>query len=171
MPAVADFRNKPFAIKDVKNSGGYLGRTSYAKLYLIENILRVIIHSVLSAQLNANWWNTAVDEPIRKHVDRFKKRYIRRPWHTRPGSHDIYYTQLGHLSEIMRSNRNYFDPIVADVDQWVVDIERLRMPRNIVGHMNFPNKTDTKRIDVLYADCLALIKQFLTSKLVPLKIP
>ena len=171
MPAAGDFRNKPFAINEVKNSGGYVGRTSYAKLYLIENVLRVIIHSVLCAQLDANWWSTAVGETIRKDVEKFKKRYIRRPWHTKPGSHDIYYTQLGHLSEIMRSNRIHFDPIVTDLDQWVVEIERLRLPRNIVAHINLPNTTDSKRIDVFYGDCLELIKQFLTSNLVPLKIP
>src|SRR3989338_3167731 len=147
MPVAGDFRNKKtFAVKYVRASGTDVGRSAYPRLFLIENVLRIIIHSVLYAQLGPNWWNIAVDQRIRDQVERFKQDYLLRPWHTKPGPHDIYYTHLRHLSEIIRSNKNQFDPVIQDADQWIVEIERLRLPRNIVGHMNYPGTSDRQRI-------------------------
>ncbi len=171
MASTADYRKKPFGLTHVKNSGAYLGRKPYSKLYLIENVLRVIIHSVLSAQLNPRWWDSAVDQRIKDQVERFKQDYLLRPWHTKPGRHGIYYTQLKHLSEIIRANRNQLDPLIPDVDQWMTTIEHIRLPRNIVGHMNYPNRADRRLIDVFYDDCVALVKQLQDSKTVPLRIP
>ena len=171
MAQVADFRKKQFAVKHVQQAGQYVGRTSYSELYLIENSLRVLIHSVLHAQVGSDWWTRAVAQPIRNDVERFKKQYVARPWHTKPGAHDIYYTQLKHLSEIIRSNRNHFDPLIADVDQWIAEIERIRLPRNIVGHMNYPSPNDRKRLQVFHADCLALVEKLRTSGAILLRIP
>ena len=171
MPAVSDFRRRPFAIKNVRTSGDYVARAGYARLYLIENFLRVLIHSVLSAQIGPNWWDIAVEKTIHKDVERFKRQYVSRPWHNTPGPHDIYYTGLHHLSQVILSNRNHFDPVIPDVDQWIAEIERIRMPRNIVAHMNYPNMTDRKRIEVFYSDCKALFTSLQASRSVPLRIP
>ncbi len=171
MAQAIDFRKKKFDLKGVRKSGIYAGRRWYAKLYLIENSLRVIIHSVLSAQIAPNWWSSAVSQPIKDEVERFKKQYAARPWHTLPGSHDIYFTHLRHLNEIIRANRNHFDPIIRDVDGWMTEIERIRFPRNIVGHMNYPSTVDQKRIDVFYSDCQALVKMIAGASVVALQIP
>ncbi len=171
MPAATDFRKKQFAVKSVKQSGNYLGRAAYARLYTIENLLRVVINSILHAQVGANWWSTAVAQPIKDDVERYKRQYSGRPWHTAPGAHDIYFTQLRHLSEIIRANRNHFDPLVRDVDQWIAEIERIRLPRNIVGHMNFPSSTDQQRLQVFYNNCVALVEGLRASPIVALRIP
>jgi hypothetical protein len=51
----------------------------------------------------------------------------------------------------------------------MIGIEELRLPRNVIAHMNFPSKTEMKRIDVFYEDCLNLIA--LANTKVDLKIP
>jgi hypothetical protein len=58
----------------------------------------------------------------------------------------------------MVDNRPFFDPIVPEFDKWIVAIEDINIPRNLVAHMNLPSITDVKRIDVLYMDAVTLIK-------------
>ncbi len=157
MPSATDFRTAAFAPSKVDSCGKYIGRNTYWKLYAIENLFRIVIHSVLSAQLGATWWANAVDPRIQKRAQSAQARYALRPWHTNPGSHDIYYTNLSDLSEITRANAHLFRIIVPDIDQWIVKIQQILLPRNVVGHMNFPSRTDRQRIDILHSDCQMLI--------------
>jgi hypothetical protein len=168
---VEDFRGLAFDRAAVDKAGKSVGRTGYWKLYAIENLFRVLIHSVLSAQIGPKWWTTAVAPNIQKRAQHFRQQYVKRPWHTSPGAHDIYYTLLSDLSEIIRANSNLFQPVVPDIDQWIARIEQLRLPRNIVGHMNYPSQVDQQRIDVIYKDTVALIAQLQGGGSVTISIP
>ena len=157
MGGVSDFRSKRFPTAGIDSCGKYVAQNTYWKLYAIENLFRIVIHSVLTVQHSATWWTGAVDPKIQKRSENYRQRYSTRPWHTQPGTHDIYYTHLSDLAEIIRANSHLFEPLVADVDQWIVKIDQILLPRNIVGHMNFPNAVDRQRIDILYSDCQVLV--------------
>jgi len=157
MPKILDFRQSTvFRLKGIDESGKNIGKTAYWKLYAIENIFRIIIHSVLSVQLNSSWWVIAADQNIQNKAQRFKNNYSSRPWHTAPGNHDIYYIDLCDIGEIIRANSHLFAPVIPDIDQWIGKIEAIRLPRNIIAHMNFPGKTDQQRIGIFYNDVVAL---------------
>ncbi len=169
MTASKDFRAFPFDAGRITRSGKSLGRQTYWKLYAIENIFRVLIHSVLSAQIKPDWWTYAVDATIQDKAKRFKVSYTKKSWHGKPGLHDIYYLDLKDLNEIIRANAHLFDPVVPSLDRWMVLIEDLRLPRNVVAHMNFPTATDISRIDVCFNDCSTLLP--LVQKKIALIIP
>ena len=46
------------------------------------------------------------------------------------------------MTEILRANSNLFLKVVPDTDEWIVTLEAIQVPRNLVGHMNFPNAFD-----------------------------
>ncbi len=171
MPAL-DFRIlSSFTVSgSVERSGLFLGRRTYWKLYSLENYCRVLIHSVLSVELGSDWWDGAVNPTTRKKVDDIRKMYSARPWHSTPGNHDVYYTNLADLIEILRQHAVLFDSI-TDIDQWLVKLESLRLPRNVVAHMNFPDATDRKRIDVAYRDFLALMNSLAGHSSIKLLVP
>lgn len=169
MGRAIDFRPSPFESGRVEASGRFIGGRIYWKLYYVENIFRVIINSVLSVQIGPDWWKLAVDSKIKGKAQRFKQEYLIRPWHTAPGSHEIYYIHLSDLNEIMRANSHLFLPVIPEIDSWIAKIEQLRLPRNIVAHMNFPNKTDRQRISVFYEDSKILVANLPTS--LSLRIP
>lgn len=54
------------------------------------------------------------------------------------------------------ANSNLFLPLIPDIDQWMARIEQIRLPRNVVAHMNWPSQTDRQRIDVFYNDVRSL---------------
>lgn len=169
MAVARDFRLISFNRLAVDNSGKVIGRQTYWKLYFIENTFRVVIHTVLSVQISNDWWTKAVDNEIQKKAIRFQNNYLKKTWHGKPGSHGIYYIDLGDINEILRANSHLFTPIIPNLDKWMIGIEELRLPRNVVAHMNFPSKTDVKRIDVFYDDCVELIE--LVQSKISLAIP
>jgi hypothetical protein len=170
MPAPSDFRTFAFDLVRVDNAGKSVGRAVYWKLYAIENIVRVIIHSVLVVQIGPGWWTTATASGLQKRVAAFMASYAQKPWHSTPGKHEIYYTYLGDLNEIIRPNSHLFVPAIPDIDQWISRLELIRLPRNIVGHMNWLTAADRKRVDVLHSDLQALLGQ-LAAKGVSVQIP
>src|SRR6266478_5917909 len=123
MAGIRDFREFSFAQPLVERCGRFLGHSTYWKLYAIENYLRVIVHSVLSAQVPSPWWNNAVGGTLRERVEVVKKRYAVRPIHTRAGRHNIYYVFLPDLSKIVLANSNLFRKIIPDIDVWIVKVE------------------------------------------------
>lgn len=172
MPAPRDFRSFGFSPVRIERCGKYLGRYSYWKLYAIENTLRVVLHSVLLRQILPpdDWWNVAVDPKVREKAGRVRADYTKRPWHTPAGSHDVYYIFLPDISRIMRTASHLFEPVIPDIDNWIARIDDLRLPRNLVGHMNFPNRDDRQRIDALHRDVgnlISAISNYGLSILVP----
>jgi hypothetical protein len=157
IPLTSDFRTYAFDASRIDASGKDVGRRVYWKLYAIENVLRVIVHSVLVVQVGPKWWTVAVDPTIQNKIQNLMGDYAKRPWHSTPGKHEIYYTFLGDLNRILTANSHLFQPLIPDIDQWIARIEQVRFPRNIVGHMNWLTPTDRTRIDVFFADVQHLV--------------
>ncbi len=172
MAAVNDFRKAPLSLARIDSCGRDVGRRSYWRLYAIENLLRIIIHSVLTAEIAPGWWTVSIDPTLRGAVEGFKGLYARKPQHSKPGKHEIYYTFLSDLNRIIAAHRHLFILHIPDIDQWVTRIEMIRLPRNIVGHMNWPHAADRELIDDFYDDLQGLVKRLGRSGSgVPLLIP
>lgn len=170
MPIVRDFRSYSFKSGRIDRCGRHVASKLYWKLYAVENTLRIVINSVLTVQVGANWWNISVDPDVVRRTARFRTHYSARPRNASPGSEDIHLLFLTDLTEIMRTNSHLFLPIVADTNNWIATLESIRVPRNLVGHMNFPNAFDKASIDAAYSSLPSLVSQ-LTMRGVPLLIP
>jgi hypothetical protein len=143
----------------------------FSKLYAIENLTRVLIHSVLNVQVGPDWWDKAVDKKTRDGAERFKARYAAKPWHGQPGGHGLYYLGLPDLNEIIRVQAHVIRHVVPEIDHLMVQLELIREPRNIVCHMNWPTKADAARVDVLLNDVEAHIGRLAKAGKVPLVVP
>lgn len=161
-----DFRLVDFDLPKVTVCGTFLGHRFYWKLYAFENIVRIVVHSVLSVEIGTSWWQLAVDRTIQRTVEALKAQYAKGK--SNPGKHQLYYVSLGDLNEIIRVNANLIRPYVLDIDDWLVRVEALRLPRNLIAHMNFPVGGDFKIIDELYTLSPSLISALRKSKVKPL---
>jgi hypothetical protein len=171
MAATKDFRAYSiFDVVRVDAAGKSVSKDVYWKLYAIENTVRVLVHSVLTQQIGTNWWNVAVDPRIQAGVIGRQADYASQPWHSTPGKHDVYYVFLSDLGKIIVANSHLFRPVISDIDNWVMRLEQIRLPRNIVGHMNWLTAIDRKRIDVVHSDLRLLIHKLTTAGTV-LSIP
>jgi hypothetical protein len=178
MSEIVDFRrSSDFTVEGVNKNGRFLGRSFYWKLYFVENVLRVVINTVLSIQvrpipaLYPSWWEFLYhDTKLMGDAERVRRRYLASPAHTHPGKHGIYYVYLHDLGNIMHENARYFTPIIPEVDKWVLKIEQVGLPRNCVGHMNLINAEDRRQINTMYYECKALIRKLEKVKVGPEKL-
>ena len=159
MAVPPDFRTQLLSLNAISECGRYTARTSYWRLYAIENVLRIITHSILTIQIGPGWWSVAVSPPLDNKVQGVKADYRRQPHRSNPGTHNIYYLFLPDLTKIVSVHANLFRPIIPDIDTWIARLEAIRLPRNIVGHMNWLNSTDITDVDSLYRDLKRLHKQ------------
>lgn len=171
MAGIQDFRLLAFARARVDSCGRYLGHNSYWKLYAIENYLRVILHSVLLAQVGPAWLDQSVSADKKKEIDNNRRRHSRKPTHTSPGTHDVYYLYLSDLSKIMLVNKHLIVRLIPDVDDWVLKLEGVLIPRNLIGHMNFPHQGDRARIDVLHVELSELVQKLEKRPDLTIRIP
>jgi hypothetical protein len=169
--AAADFRTLPFDANKVDASGKNVGGKVYWKLYAIENLIRIVVHSVLTAQLGPNWWTIAADPKTQQDIADLKRSYGKKPWYSTPGKHEVYYLLLSQLTKILTTNSNQFKPHIPDIDQWTARLEQIRLPRNIVGHMNWLSDIDRGRIDVCHADVQQLVTHLAKNPQLTLTIP
>jgi hypothetical protein len=170
MAPVQDFRHFAFLPSRVDSCGRSVGSRLYWKLYAIENTVRVVIHSVLSVQISANWWAVAVNGKTITRANAFRRSYAAKPRNAHPGTHDIYLLFLTDLTEIIRANSHLFTPIIPSTNQWIAILESIRVPRNLVGHMNYPNSFDENAIDHAYSQLPVLLAQ-LAARPIPILIP
>jgi hypothetical protein len=170
MPLVRDFRKYTFTSLRVDRCGRNVATKAYWKLYAIENTIRVVVNSVLLRQIGAEWWSIAVDPTVAREAHRQRNRSVANPKHANPGSHDIYLISLFHLTEILRTNSNLFEPVIPETNQLLVALELMRGSRNLVGHMNFPNAYDRDMVDIAYKQLPTILARLAASN-VPITIP
>ncbi len=158
MPAV-DFRTQNFDIANITRSGKFLGRRYYWRLHLIENAMRILLNTVLTTQLQTkDWFLIVADDTIRGKVNYVKNDYSSYPAHNSPGGHEIYYLFLPDLTKILTLNSHHFVTLIPAIDGWIAQLESIRLPRNLVGHMNWPNAHDLVLIEQTYLDIKRLIR-------------
>ena len=170
VPIVHDFKRYLYQAARLDRCGRNVASKVYWKLYAIENTIRIVIHSVLTAQIGPTWWAIAVDPTLAAQAARFRNSYVRSPRNANPGASDIYLVFLTDLTNILRANTHLFTPIIPDTNSWIASLEGIRLPRNLVGHMNFPNSYDRAQVDTAYSLLPSLIAN-LPAGGVPVLIP
>src|SRR5689334_15572658 len=116
MPVVRDFRNYSYRSDRIDRCGRDIGSKLYWKLYAVENTIRIVIHSVLTAQFGPNWWTAAVDPKIVAKASRFRATYVAKQKNANPGLSDIHLVFLSDLTDILRVNNHLFGPIIPDTN-------------------------------------------------------
>jgi len=176
MTETKDFRNYAFSSHRIEKCGKFLGNFYYWKLFIIENTLRIFIHSVLTVQYTEkgeNWWDDLAGE-AKNSYERNKKNYLKPEarFFSLPGKHPIYFIDIKDLNEILRANFTLFVPVIGEsiLNKLILDIETLRIPRNIIAHVNFPKKKDLDRINTFFEDVSVYI-DFIKEKNIKVIIP
>lgn len=154
-----DFRNKSYSINNLITSGKYSGNRFYYKLFVIENMIRIFIHTILE---NDNptvleWWDELVPNRLKK------------TWHSMSSHHGIYHIFLNDLNSLIIENRPLIEPYVDNLDDLILEIELFNDVRRKIAHTKFLNTNDIKKLDELYIKSKKIIDEI--SKKLVIEIP
>ena len=165
-----DFRRCNPDKSRVRICGVFSGELLYPKLYFIENVTRIVVHSVLTLQLPPPWFAVAVDQDTANRVQVVRADYAANPRNASAGPHDVYYLFLPKLTGIIRTHFAYFQQAIPSADDWVDSLDAVRLPRNLVGHMNWPNSYDRAAIKRAHAETKKSLRH-LQQSVVPVLVP
>lgn len=124
----------------------------YPKLYTFENSLRNVISIILFKKHGEKWWETKVNPKIQDKVEERIKKETDNPWHGKRSSAPIFYTDIGHLLTIIRSNWNDFKDFFPNQSWIETRINEIEISRNIVAHNNPLTKRDIQRLSIYFDD-------------------
>jgi hypothetical protein len=151
-----------FEIKEPRLPGKLLDEAKemsnvYPLLYVFENSVRNLIAGTLSGAVGPDWWEKAVPKEIRNEVTKRKQAESKIPWHGSRGAHEIFYTDIDHLSRIITNNWKHFEGVLHR-QSWVENtISCIEASRNVVAHHNPLSKEDTSRVKVMFRDWIKTI--------------
>jgi hypothetical protein len=126
---------------------------TYPDMYLYENLVRHTVMTVLEKKHGKQWWiqPNVVSKTIRDTVEDRRKFEDEKRWHSRRGSHEIFYTNFGDLRTIILNNIKLFKPVLGDLEI-NADMKRLELSRNIIAHNNPLPPREIQRIKMALED-------------------
>lgn len=131
----------------------------YPKYYVLENSFRVTIQRILDKKYGTGWWEAHVPTDPKNRVRDRKADEAKKPWNSKRGQREIFYSDFKDLKAIIDANREVFAPIFVDLVWLTQKMSELEHPRNIVAHHNPLDATEIKRIEVIFEDWVKLLKE------------
>lgn len=124
----------------------------YPLLYVFENSVREFVDGHLTAKYGKDWWDRPklVSSGPRAAYQKNKGAQGKNRWVERKATRPIYYTELGHLTDIITSQDGWavFKSIFHD-QSWVREhVRSIEVPRNVVAHMNPLLEKNIKGLEV-----------------------
>jgi len=138
----------------------------YPKLYVLENLVRYVVKSILEKKLGQKWWDepAVVSAEVKKKVKNRKKQEGKNRWHYKRGSHEIFYTDFGDLDSIIANNWKEFEQLFPNL-RWIqAKLEEIELSRNIIAHNNPLPKREFDRIDIIYGDLKKQLSDYISEQ-------
>lgn len=120
----------------------------YVRLYVLENSARNVIRRVLAALHGPGWWPKCAPTEAQREVQKRKDAEDNNPWTGKRGSHEIYYSDFGHLERLITGNWDAFKAIFPDQNFVARTLGGLEPTRNITAHNNPVAKKERQRLDI-----------------------
>lgn len=125
---------------------------AYLAFFCLENSAREVIVERLLERHGPEWWATCASRSVQEKVTKRQEAEGSNRWHVRRGASQIYYTDFGDLTSLLRNNWLDFEDLFPDVN-WVVSrFTELEASRNIVAHNNVLEAREVDRIKMYLLD-------------------
>lgn len=132
----------------------------YPFIYVFENSVRNVIQTIMEKKYGKNWWNDKVSERIKKIVSGRMEKENKNKWHGRRGAHQIFYSDIDHLSDIITTYWKDFEPYFPS-QPWVkAKIEIIETSRNVVSHNNPLSEDDIASVKLNFKQWTKQLKDF-----------
>ena len=124
----------------------------YAAITAFENSARRFITKVLMDAVGADWWSVRVSEKIRRFAEARRDEELKVRWHGQRGQDLIFYTEMGHLVDIMQQNWSDFEPHVRRADWATAIFGVVERSRNVIMHSGTLEIDDIERLGMNIRD-------------------
>jgi len=132
----------------------------YSIVYVLENSLRHLIKRTLEDKYGSDWWNKAtISSDTKTKVEKRLKQEDENRWHSRRGSHRVFYTDFNDLGAIMINNWSEFKNVFKKQHLLQTRFEEIELSRNIVAHSNPLPDNEVKRLELNFNDWKSMLRE------------
>lgn len=132
---------------------------TYARLWQLETWLRRMVYVELRA-LKGDDWAAGIEKQKVEEVQKSDKRLTHM---TTPEQDLLSYSQFSQLRQIVRENRQLFDPFLPPKNQWEAKTEEVEHIRHRIAHFRSISEDDPRRVEQLLRDIDQGFWRFCTS--------
>lgn len=131
----------------------------YPIIYVFENSVRRLIQHIMELKYGDDWWEKAsIPSKVKEKVKIRRNDEDKNKWHSKRGSHEIFYTDIEELTSIIENNWNEFVAFLPK-QHWVKTmIEIIGTSRNVVAHNNPLSDDDIDALKVHFKQWTKQIK-------------
>ena len=142
------------------NSDDFRMTQAKSKISEIENSLRKVVCRILSGNNGISWWNTYIDNKIKKSAENAFKN--QKGITSNSGEELIHFTYLLNLKDIISNNWNYFISIFKDETDFNQKIDELNIIRRDEAHNRNISSEQIKKLNIIYSDLMDSIPKKFT---------
>jgi len=142
----------PILPPQIINDAKLMASRVYFLLYIFENSARELIKRVMARAYGDDWWSTSAPAKVKREVEGRMKGETRLRYHGKRGAHEIYYTNIKHLRQIVTSNWQHFERLFPDMAWFTTHVDVIEASRNVVAHNNPLDGQSIKRLEVYSTD-------------------
>ncbi|HEY2296115.1 MAG TPA: Swt1 family HEPN domain-containing protein [Jatrophihabitans sp.] len=125
---------------------------AYLAFFCLENAVRELVVERMTEAKGADWWATGASTDLRNKVESRQQKEGTNRWHIRRGAQEIYYTDFGDLTTIIRNNWAVFEDLFPD-QNWITNrLAELEASRNIIAHSNTLDERELTRVRMYLQD-------------------
>jgi hypothetical protein len=129
----------------------------YRAIFCLENTIRQILRSIFKKE--KEWFAKRIDDSIKRDIEKAKNE----PYYAhKKRKDDLDYTTLGHLFQIIISNKNWKDILPklneTDKNSFSATFKKVLSSRNAIMHCIPLSKTDQKLIDARVREIALMFK-------------
>lgn len=142
----------PVLPQRIINDAKLMAERVYPIMYIFENSVREVIQRVMVRAYGDKWWAQKAPKKVRDTVAGRMQSEKGKAWHSKRGTHEIYYTDIDELKGIVASNWEPFAPLFNDQSWFTHTVNQIAVSRHVVAHSNPISKQDLKRLEVNFTD-------------------
>jgi len=130
----------------------------YQLLYCLENSIRELIETTLREEYGpTDWWESGVDESIRKSSEKRKSDDLKARWHSSRGESLLNYVDFPLYADIITDQWRLFDDLLGDSD-WVTSyFGEMNRTRRALAHTGDLTAADVERMELRVRDWLRVV--------------
>jgi Swt1-like HEPN len=145
-------------VSSAVREGSLFMQRAYRLLFVLENVVREFVRSVLYEADQDEWFEKRGSAPMKRKVEERKETEQKNQWHTGRNEHSIYYLDFADLGLLIQNHWHLFKDLLP-TQQWAVSrLQDAERSRNVIAHTNVLSDEELVRLELLARDWIRQVQ-------------
>ena len=145
------------SVEEQIRAGAVAMQRVYRILFVLENVVRSLIHERLSDKHGSDWFELKATGPMKAKLADRKSKEEQNQWHSGRDTRPLFYMDFGDLAKLIINNWTEFEDLLPS-QSWVQSrLDDAERSRNVVAHTNVLSSEESNRLEMYLRDWIKQI--------------